>query len=701
MNSITHTSAQVRRSLWAIPALIALLFAAACDSDNPNAEGGVALSSSPLIVLSPSSFLFSAAPVGSEEQRREVTISNNGEADLQLVDFEANFKNSASYVLDYTRSNSEGVVIGIDPNDDQDNLSGQRLTIAPNESLTFILKYTPDEEGAGNSLTFKSNDPEAREVLIPIEGGDIASELIVTPGNLDFGRVAAGEVQRRDITITNVGAAPANIASLSINGSPDFRVVMGDEEMDPIANRNLLSDPDRDNSPGLAAQGSFTMTVIYEPPMEGPDEAALNIMEASGAQISVPLSANGASPCLNLVFPDSNTPNADELNFGPTLVDMTRNQTVVVESCGGEPLSISAIRVEGEQFGLGGNLPETYPAVIPPITNGTIATNSFSVTFTPPELDFYEGTLIIESNDPINPTLEVPLTGRGSVNACPVAAVAESDLNVQPLDIVVLDAGPSTDSDGPGGLPVSYEWVITSRPAGSTAQPVERFSNPLRPADGGPADDSSTPEALFFVDIAGEYTAELVVTDDQGFSAPSAECPQSIASVYINARPEGAILVELTWQTPADQNETDLDGTDVDLHLLHFRAGAGWTTSEDCYYGNPNDDWGPAGLEGNPSLDIDDTNGAGPENISIDTPENTGGSYYRVGVHYYSSGDDFFGMDYGPSDATIRVYLLGLLSGEWTQRLQRTGNFWEVAGIEWGNMTSRVVEINRVYDFTP
>ena len=100
-------------------------------------------------------------------------------------------------------------------------------------------------------------------------------------------------------------------------------------------------------------------------------------------------------------------------------------------------------------------------------------------------------------------------------------------------------------------------------------------------------------------------------------------------------------------------------------------------------------------------LSIDDTNGAGPENISIDTPENTGGSYYRVGVHYYSSGDDFFGMDYGPSDATIRVYLLGLLSGEWTQRLQRTGNFWEVAGIEWGNMTSRVVEINRVYDSTP
>ena len=69
---------------------------------------------------------------------------------------------------------------------------------------------------------------------------------------------------------------------------------------------------------------------------------------------------------------------------------------------------------------------------------------------------------------------------------------------------------------------------------------------------------------------------------------------------------------------------------------------------------------------------------------------------------YYSSGAAFgFGDDFGPSDATIRVYLFGQLEGEWTRRLNATGNFWEVAGIIWRSNEKRVQEINRYYDLVP
>jgi len=700
-------STRPRVSSFLAMSLASLALLIGCDDES---GGNVSQTASPVLNLLQTSFTYPSAPIGDPAMTDEVTVRNDGEVNLILTNFELNFNVNTSYVLDYQVEGSDERVIAFDTEQEggPDFISGTRITLEPDQELTFYLQYTPDAEGAGQSITFESNDPDRRDVTIPIEGSEIASELIVTPSEIDFGRVAAGEVVERQLTVTNVGAASSLLEQVSISPTmSDFSVLI--DGVNPAEDPSAFADPDGDGEPGLGAMQSFMMTVRYSPPMEGPDSGALNIIESSGGRVDVPLSANGASPCINLVFPDSANPNADELDFGPTLVDNPRVQNVVVESCGGQTLEISSIRVEGAEFMLGEGLPPSYPARLPPVTDGNTSANSFGVVFTPPDLDLYTGTLIIESNDPLSPVLEIPLRGRGSINACPVAETTTPELVVPPLEIVTLDGSASVDSDGPNGFPVRYEWAVTQRPAGSTAQPVERFSNPSRPADGGPADDPSSPQAFFFVDVAGEYVIELTVEDDQGFSAPSAECPQNAATVYINALPEGAVHVELTWHTPSDADETDLDGTDVDLHLLHPNSG-GWangqsnTTGEtlyDCYYANTNPEWGPVGPDGNPSLDIDDTNGAGPENITIDTPEITNNGYYRVGVHYYSSGDSFFGEDYGPSDSTIRIYLQGVIAGEWTQTLNRTGNFWDVAGIEWGANSSRVIEINRLYEYTP
>ena len=60
-------------------------------------------------------------------------------------------------------------------------------------------------------------------------------------------------------------------------------------------------------------------------------------------------------------------------------------------------------------------------------------------------------------------------------------------------------------------------------------------------------------------------------------------------------------------------------------------------------------DWDQLGYLGdNPRLNLDDTDGYGPENINIDEP--IAGQSYTVGVHYFS--DDAM----GPAQAYVKIY---------------------------------------------
>ena len=668
---------------------LACLFFLGCD-DESDGSGGFSQVQSPIFVATPSSFNFPSVELGQSTEFQTVEITNEGEAVLSLVSFDLQFNNNASYVL----KKDDEVVF---------DSTGNRLedfNIAPGESVRLALQYTGDNEGVGREIRFETNDVEHRVVSLPIMGSTSSAELNVSPSALDFGRVEANMEVMLPLTVTNVGTTTAYLSQLSINGSQDFRVELNGA--DPIADPSLLNDPDGDGTAGLSSTKNVVFNVYYNTPTEGPDAGSLAILTQDGNTQNVDLIANGESPCINLVFPDSASTGNDRLEFGPSLIDFDNIQNVVVESCGGQILEIRDIRIEGSNYSLGAGLPPSFPQALPARDETNIPSQSFEVIFNPTAEEVYEGLLIIESSDPTKEVLEIPILGLGSVNACPSAAVTQSDYEALPLDMITLDGSASVDADGPNGVPVEYEWVVVQRPEGSTAQPVESFANPLRPADGGPQDDLSTPQAQFFVDLAGEYLIELYVRDNLGFEAPSDTCPQPEATIRINSLPDEDIHVELTWTTAGDADETDDNGTDVDLHFLHPNAPSWEHYTYDCYYANKFPDWGPSGPTGNPSLDIDDVNGAGPENINLNDPEFTPNLPYKVGVVYYSSGSVFgVGNDYGASDATIRVYLFGQLEGEWTRTLNTTGNFWEVAGVIWKQNEKRVQEINRFYNTVP
>ncbi len=243
------------------------------------------------------------------------------------------------------------------------------------------------------------------------------------------------------------------------------------------------------------------------------------------------------------------------------------------------------------------------------------------------------------------------MTDEGCSN--PVAT-CPGDITTTPLSTVSL-SGSGFDPDG--GT-VTYLWTVTVRPPGSTSNPV-------------PPNAATT---SFFVDLAGLYTLTLTVTDDEGLTAS--------CTVDINSVPSGDIHIELVWDTSYG---------DADLHMTcaGCSPSASWymapTVGEnDCWYANTNAAWPPMGPSGNASLDIDDTDGYGPENINIATSPTAG--TYEIGVAYYCShsiGPGMIDPGDGSTDATVNIYCGGLLVDTIAFPLDETGRFVDVATLTW------------------
>ncbi|MDH5490809.1 MAG: MopE-related protein, partial [Myxococcales bacterium] len=203
----------------------------------------------------------------------------------------------------------------------------------------------------------------------------------------------------------------------------------------------------------------------------------------------------------------------------------------------------------------------------------------------------------------------------------PPIATCPGGMSGQVLSTLTL-GGSGSDPDGG---PVSYSWTVLSAPPGSTSAP-------------SPPGAATT---NFYLDAGGSFVVQLCVTDDEGDS--------SCCTVPLESTVPGQIHVELAW----DQAEVD-----VDLHLrnVSWTSGEGWWTPDDCYYSNKTPDWGVAGASANPNLDIDDTDGFGPENTTIDVDPSAG--TYAIALHYYC--DDRAGTSTA-TGATVRIWCDGAL----------------------------------------
>jgi hypothetical protein len=251
---------------------------------------------------------------------------------------------------------------------------------------------------------------------------------------------------------------------------------------------------------------------------------------------------------------------------------------------------------------------------------------------------------------------------------------------IEPLDDVELSAEDSTTSVP--GLSISeYHWTITRKPPGSNV----RFDSDVTATPHFMFDNTATNQ-IVGLDVAGEYEVRCDVTDSRGTTSVN----DGASILTLVATPSEAIHLQMVWDAP---------DTDVDLHMIREHPSGTYNrnTEDDCYFSNCKptsfggapiwDDSHDAHEGGNPKLDVDDTEGYGPENSNIDAPL-TG--KYRAGVCYWS--------DHGNGDTvvTLRVYIYGNLVAEYNQLL-RDGEWWVVGDVDWSNTGAAAwLEVNTV-----
>jgi len=228
---------------------------------------------------------------------------------------------------------------------------------------------------------------------------------------------------------------------------------------------------------------------------------------------------------------------------------------------------------------------------------------------------------------------------------------------------------------GVGGIS-TWAWSV-EQPAGSVSTFVP---------------SESVPNPSFAVNQAGTYLFNLTVWDESGTA-----CAEP-AEFQVEVIPDEALHIELLWDTPGDPDQTDHGpgaGADLDLHFTHFFAAGedvdedgepdGWFDLPwDCFGYNPNPNWGDpdSEVDDNPGLDLDDTDGAGPENLNLKLPEE---GTYRVGVHYWND------HGFGPSFTSLRIYIYGVLVFELTDVELVHRDMWEVCSIEWPSTSIKLI----------
>ncbi len=272
----------------------------------------------PDISVSPIQLNFGDVNVGSQSQPQQVTIENDGDGDLVLNDISLEFPVAGG--KGYKEENG-----GEDFNLNLGTCfaNGQFVTLAPGDSCTFSVTFTPQSAGQHNAkVKIGSNDPDENPTYVDLKGNGIAPSISVNPASWDFGKVAVGgHSDPKVFTVENTGSADLHVESISL--PPELLAGYGENGDGEEGESPFTLDLNGGNSPcgdgefTLSPNESCTFSVTFSPQEEGQFESAVRVTsdDPDTPNFDIELEGEGFIPgymlhiswkSLRLIGPDRN-----------------------------------------------------------------------------------------------------------------------------------------------------------------------------------------------------------------------------------------------------------------------------------------------------------------------------------------------------------------------------------------------------------
>jgi len=457
-------------------------------------------------------------------------------------------------------------------------------------------------------ITFAACGPEQLAKVNPA--------LTWSPQALDFGERPVLDDLTLDVDLANLGGAPLEFSRTAVQGDDAF----------------VLKEPVSTLNRGESATLKVTFTARAKKAYSG--KLVLDSNDPEHPHVEIALAGVGSTAATAVIEPRA-------LDFGRVGENRAAVRRLRITSTGTADLKVKAISLAGgtsPAYGFIGSV--RTPQTLGAHRDGRADEYAeVTVKFAPTSAqDGMAGTLVLETTDPENALVNVPLTA--GINLQPLA-VPGGDRIVAPATRVVLDGSRSSDPDG--DLPLTFSWKLVQTPQASQAALL----------------DLRTPAPSITPDLPGSYVVELVVTDAAGLESKPARAK-------VNAVTSDKLVVELVWNHPL---------ADLDLHFLEENTPL--DGSRDATGERPDPDFGLQGYpDDDPHHSADKLAGFGPEWVVYEKPAD---GRYQVIVKYVSAN--------GSADlavpATVRVHEYGVVVAERQFAFSQPGETWEACRVEW------------------
>jgi hypothetical protein len=283
---------------------------------------GTGVASAPAVNLSPSPTAFGNQPVGSASSPRTITLTNSGNATLNIGNIAVIGSNSTDFALS---------AAGATP------CSFGASSLGAGKSCTFNVTFTPGAAGArAASITVTTNASTSPDNDV-LSGTGTTTGVALSPSPVAFGNQTVGSASSpHTITLTNSGSATLNIASIAVTGAnaAEFALL-------PAGGA-----PCSFGASSLVAGNSCTISITFTPRAAGVRTGNVTVTSnATSSPDNDALSGTGAAPAgVSL--------SVNSLAFGTQPVGSTSSPlSVTLTSSGGTQLNISSLALGGTNAG--------------------------------------------------------------------------------------------------------------------------------------------------------------------------------------------------------------------------------------------------------------------------------------------------------------------------------------------------------------